>query len=294
MTARARMAVAALGALGLITASWWALALWPLPSDAPAWLARTRAVCFGALPDTLPHAGGWILLIGQPIGMFLILMAVWGDDLQDGLRGLARHLPGRVALAGGMLSVVLGLVGVVVRVDQARGEPFPLNGGDPAALAAMGKIDDKPGPLGLVDQRGEVIELDRYADRPVIITFAFAHCATICPTIVKDALAAQAMSPPEVRPALVVITLDPWRDTPERLPTMAQAWGLTAADAHVVSGPVDQVEYVLSKWRIPRTRNATNGDIIHPRVVYLTRPGGRLAYVLEGTPEVLLAALAGL
>ncbi len=291
---RVRLALAALVGLGLITASWWALALWPLPSDAPAWLTRTRAVCFGALPDTLPDAGGWILLVGQPIGMLMILLTVWGEELRSGIQGLASRLGGRVALAGGVASVVLGLVGVVLRVDQARGEAFPLNPGNPAELAAMGRIDDKAAALRLVDQRGHTVDLEQYRNRPVIVTFAFAHCTAVCPTIVHDQLQVLEQSPPGRRPALLIVTLDPWRDTPERLASMAAAWGLDAEDTHVLSGPVDEVEAVLSRWRIPRTRNTVTGDVAHPSIVYLVRPGGRLAYALDGTPDVMLAALKGL
>lgn len=291
---RVRLALAALVALGLMTASWWALALWPLPSDAPAWLARTRVVCFGALPDTLPDASGWILLVGQPIGMLMILWTVWGDEVRLGIQGLASRLGGRVVLAGGVATVVLGLVGVVVRVDQAQGESFPLNPGNPAELAALGKIDAPAAGLGLVDQHGNTIDLAQYTKRPVIITFAFAHCTTVCPTIVHDQLRVLEQSPPGLRPALLVVTLDPWRDTPERLPAMAQAWGFEAEDVHVLSGTVEEVETVLSRWRIPRTRNLVTGDIAHPSIVYLVRPGGRLAYALDGTPDVMLAALKGL
>jgi hypothetical protein len=39
--ARARTALGALAAIVVITASWWALALWPA-ADAPTWVLRTR------------------------------------------------------------------------------------------------------------------------------------------------------------------------------------------------------------------------------------------------------------
>ena len=45
--------LAALGLILLITAGWWALALWPIAVH-PGWLARTREVCFGTGLDGLP------------------------------------------------------------------------------------------------------------------------------------------------------------------------------------------------------------------------------------------------
>jgi hypothetical protein len=69
---RGRAAVSALVAIVAVTAAWWALALWPVGGSAPDWLLRTREVCFGATADTLPDAGGWILLVGQPAGMLIL------------------------------------------------------------------------------------------------------------------------------------------------------------------------------------------------------------------------------
>src|SRR3989337_1754350 len=93
-------AVAALGAILVITVSWWALALWPLPAATPAWLLRTRVVCFGTTASGLPDISGWMALIGQPALMLGTLLLVWGDVLRAGLRSLARSVAGRVALGG--------------------------------------------------------------------------------------------------------------------------------------------------------------------------------------------------
>jgi hypothetical protein len=38
------------------------------------WFLRTREVCFGASADGLPHAGGWLQLVGQPAGMLVVLV----------------------------------------------------------------------------------------------------------------------------------------------------------------------------------------------------------------------------
>src|SRR5690606_31610936 len=52
--ARGNAAVAALVLIALVTASWWALALWPI-DGASDWIVRTREVCFGATRDGLPN-----------------------------------------------------------------------------------------------------------------------------------------------------------------------------------------------------------------------------------------------
>ena len=48
----------------------------------------------------------------------------------------------------------------------------------------------------------------RFRGRPVLVTFAYAHCDTICPLVVGDVLAAQRQLT-DRSPAVVVVTLDP-------------------------------------------------------------------------------------
>src|SRR5690606_18256420 len=104
-------AVVALAAILVITAAWWALALWPLDAAAPDWVVRTREACFGATRTGVPNAGGWLLLIGEPIGMFGVLYVVWGDDLRAGLAQLHRRSLGRVVSAAVVLVFAVGVFG---------------------------------------------------------------------------------------------------------------------------------------------------------------------------------------
>ncbi len=97
-SARAWTAVAALGAIVAITASWWALALWPVDSAAPEWLLRTREVCFGSTADRLPNAGGWLLLVGQPAGMIALLAVVWGRELREGMALVTSRVAGQLTI----------------------------------------------------------------------------------------------------------------------------------------------------------------------------------------------------
>lgn len=297
MSRRARMALTALAVLALVTVSWWMLALWPLPGATPAWVGRTRAVCFGVRPDGLPDASGWVLLIGQPMGMLLVLLAGWGSDLRDGFRALAHRSTGRLLLGGSALMLLTGLTAAVARVSQGStgGEPFDvIREDDPSRLARQGRVDDVAPSLRLVNQRGDTVDLAVYSDRTVLVTFAFGHCETVCPLTVQNLREARARLGPEERPVLLVLTLDPWRDTPSRLANIAEQWGLTDDDAHLLGGDIATVERTLTRWRIPGVRNPVTGDITHPSVVYIVRPGGRLSHALGGgETEVVLAALRG-
>lgn len=289
--ARASSAVAALLLIVLVTASWWTLALWPVDAAAPDWFVRTREVCFGATRDGLPNAGGWILLIGQPVGMVVLLAVIWPADLRAGLARLMSHVPGQLAAGAVIAVIVAGLAGVVVRVSGAGIESFSA-GTVRDRAAELTRIDDAPPAMSLVDQHGESIDLQQFRGRPVLVTFAFAHCETVCPMIVSDVNEAAARLTSEA-PVVLIVTLDPWRDTPNRLTAMAETWRLTG-DARVLSGEPMVVERVLNAWRIPRVRNERTGDVSHPSLVYVIGRDGRINYVLPGGAEAIAAAVRAL
>jgi cytochrome oxidase Cu insertion factor (SCO1/SenC/PrrC family) len=290
-TARAWAALATLGLILAITASWWALALWPVPSDGPQWVLLTREVCFGSTPDGLPNAGGWVLLVGQPLGMIGLLAAVWGAELRAGLALAMGRASGQLAVGIATALMVTGAWSVAARVRDAGREPFS-TGAERDIATQLTRLRDVPPAMALTDQSGRDVTLEDFRGRPVVVAFAYAHCQTICPVIVSDLLAAQQRLE-EARPVVVVVTLDPWRDTPSRLPSIAKQWGL-GSDAHVLSGPPETVERTLNAWRVPRTRNQRTGDLTHPPIVYVIGADGRIAYAVGGNADAITAAVRGL
>lgn len=278
--------LAAIAFLLLATAGWWALALWPV-ADTPVWLERTRAVCFNAGPSGLPARSGWILLVGQPLGLVALLLAGWRRPVAAAVARLASSWPGRATAATVVLLVTVGLGAAATRVLAARvpEAALPDVGGVPDSYPRL----DRPWPAaaGLVDQHGEPFGLERLGGRPALVTFAYAHCETVCPLLVRNAQTAQAELAGTADVAIVALTLDPWRDTPARLPAMAERWGLDDGD-FILSGTVEAVEHALDAWNVPRERDERTGDLAHPALVYLVESDGTLAYASTGGPNQLL------
>ena len=288
---RAWTALGTLAAIVAITGSWWALALWPVGPSVPAWFLRTRAVCFGATPSGLPNAGGWLLLIGQPLGMLAVLGIVWTAEVRAGLALAMSRVAGQMALGIVTAALVAGIGGVAVRVARAGDRPFSV-GADREIAAQLTRVNDAAPALSLVDQYGRTVTLDEFRGRPILVTFAYAHCETVCPAVVADVLAAGRRLT-DSRPAILIVTLDPWRDTPSRLGAIATAWSVDG-DARVLSGPPNIVERALNAWRVPRVRNEKTGDFSHPSVVYVVGPDGRITYVVAGGAETIAAAVRAL
>jgi protein SCO1/2 len=281
-------ALIALAAILLITAAWWALALWPASAE-PEWLTRTRAACFGSERGGLPDVSGWILLIGEPIGMLGALAVIWGRSLRRDVTWLmGRPVRRAVALTTvAMLLVATSVLGVrVARAWDGGRNAYALDYG------SFRRIDRATPSFSLVDQHGRPTALADLRGRPAIVTFAFGHCATVCPVIVHDLRAVRSRAGRAEVP-LVVISLDPWRDTPERLATIASAWELASHD-RVLSGTVAEVNAALDDLGVARRRNEATGDVDHATTVYLLDRDGRLAWRGDGGVAGISEALGAL
>ncbi len=282
---RPPLAVVALAVVLAVTAAWWALALWPLGADTPDWIVTTREVCFGASRTGLPHAGGWLLLIGEPLGMLAVLVVVWGTELRQGLSRLHRTIPGQLLSATVVVLCGIGLMAAGRRVADANRDTAVFN-----PVTPLPARDDAPAPaLALIDQHGGTTDLAAFRGRWALVTFAFGHCEDICPVIVDIAKRARRDAQVEHVPILVV-TLDPWRDTPGRLPAIANAWTL-GADDRVLSGSIEDVTAALDTWGIARSRDDRTGDVVHGSTIVVVDPEGRAAWRLDGAPHRVREAL---
>lgn len=277
----------ALIALFITTAAWWALAFWPVES-APVWLERTRYVCFGVNDSGLPDAGGWIGLIAGPFGMLMILLVGWWD----GVRELVKRAQQSRAVAAVFAMLALGVatlvLGAATRVQQVRSSSIMPDIEIELPPAAYPRLDRAAPPLVLESHERIRRSLAEHAGRVALVTFAYAHCTTVCPLVVEHVLAAQEeLATTGERPVVLIVTLDPWRDTPSRLASMAAAWGLPAHDAWVLGGTVDEVLGALDAWEVPRSRDPVTGEVTHPSLIYIVDEHGRIAYATSGGARVV-------
>jgi cytochrome oxidase Cu insertion factor (SCO1/SenC/PrrC family) len=276
-----------------ITLAWWALAFMAAGPATPPWLARTQSVCFGTLANGLPDSYGWTRLILAPLLMLAPLLAVHGRGIAGALGALWSRPLGRAALA---LLVALplaqaGWVGSRVRaglvVEDARGR-LPISA---ESLPETYPRQNRPAPaFRLRDQHGRPVALADLRGQVLYLTFAFAHCTSTCPITVHSLVRATRASS-DVGARAVVITLDPWRDTPAALPGLAAQWGLEGLGS-VLSGSVPQVLEVLARYDVPTERDANTGNIVHPALVYVIDRAGRIAFLLNN-PSVDWIVAAG-
>jgi len=269
----------------VITAAWWALALWPSGEVPPEWLVRTRAVCFGARAGGSPDFGGWLFLFGEPVGMIVVLAVIGGRSLVADLQRVAAWLDRNRMIWSAVPALVL--LAVISGASVAARPRTDSPGASPRS--GMTVVDVAAPATMLVDEHGSSISLGGLK-QPSIVTVAFAHCEIVCPTTVRHVMSARVAARRPSMP-LYIVTVDPWRDTAERLPTIARQWALTSTD-HVLSGNVAAVERTLDALSIGRARDRNTGNIAHAVVVLLLDGRGHVTHRLDGDASGLTALLA--
>ncbi len=263
------------------TTTWWWLAFARLES-APEWLRRAQAVCFGTSPSGLPDTYGWMTLVLAPLSIVLGLRVIYDDEIPGSVRRALGTSVGAAVSIAMAAAMWLQAGQTVTRILDARAATAAARL-IPAALDEMPvsypRLARAAPAFALTDQHGDDVTLARLAGAPFVVAFTFAHCQTICPTLVRQVRDASS-SFPAGTPVLYV-TLDPWRDTPSSLPTIAARWELRGEE-RVLSGAVPAVNRVLDGFDVPRGRDERTGDVTHRALAYVVDGEGSIAYALEG------------
>jgi protein SCO1/2 len=226
------------------------------------------------------------------MGMLGVLVVAWWSEVQGSLKKVATSASGRTMLVAVGLMAATGLTAAGVRVVEAR-QLANWSLDDLAVPLTYPRLDRRAPAFALTDQSGNRVSLQTFAGRPVLVTFGFGHCETVCPLVVHNARLVQEALGDVERPVLVVITLDPWRDTPSRLLHLMDQWAL-GAEAFVLGGSVDEVNGTLDAWKVARERDTATGDITHLALTFIVDPEGRLAYATTGDRDALLDLLENL
>ena len=285
---KAALTLGALAFIVVVTGAWWMLALWPVPAEAAEWLVRTRSYCFGVERNGLPSLAGWLSLAGEPVALTLTLFAIQGRALPDALRALNRRPAGRITLLGTSLALGTGVGAAGVRVVRA-GEVSV----EAAAKPDVGveRLDAPAPPIRLQGQFGASVSLVDFRGRVVLVAFAYGHCETVCPLVVEEVLRARRAAG-ALSPVVLIVTLDPWRDRPSRLPSIAARWGMPSG-TFVLSGGIEEVERVLDEWQVVRQRDPLTGEVSHATPVFVVDSAGRLAARAEPFVASIAAAMGG-
>ena len=183
---------------------------------------------------------------------------------------MARRLPlnFRFVLFAATIGIAVGVAAALVHRSQgSAAQPSPLR----AQISWPAGAKPAPG-LALRDQRGATISLRSLRGRVVLLTFLDSKCVRECP-IEGRVLGDVFRGIKATRAHTVVVSVDPWADTPASARTFAARSGWSG-DWQWLLGNKAALAPVWRAYDIAVKR--TPHDILHSTALYLIDPAGDL------------------
>lgn len=134
------------------------------------------------------------------------------------------------------------------------------------------------------DQHGGELTLAELAGRPRVVAMVYTHCSFACPRIIaqmKRIEAAFAGAPAGESPGFVLVSIDPERDTPERLATFAESSRLDPGSWTLLNGSDAQI-LELSVLLGVKYRATGDGEFAHSNVLTVLDAEGAVVERVEG------------
>jgi protein SCO1/2 len=165
------------------------------------------------------------------------------------------------------LVATLAAIGACKEKAAPRAEPVPAVSAVPiAAEPTAPSIYDLE--MTLTDQDGRALALDAFAGKPVIISMFYATCPYACPMLISDINRVVSSLEPSERSEVrvLLVSLDPERDTPVALKRLAQAHRADSPNWRFTSAPEHQARELAAVLGI-KYRKLENGAINHSSVI---------------------------
>jgi protein SCO1/2 len=148
------------------------------------------------------------------------------------------------------------------------------------------------GPFSLTDQNGIVRTDKDFQGKYMLVFFGYTYCPDVCPTtLAVMAAALDKMGARAEKIVPVFITVDPKRDTPEKIKSYLSSFGPRFVG---FTGEPDNIATVAKEYSVYyKEHPAENGGeytVDHSGVIYLMDPKG--AFVANYSPETLPDAMA--
>jgi protein SCO1 len=204
----------------------------------------------------------------------------------------------RWAAFGGIAILLLGIAVLKFAPDIRH---FTEPASDEVASAASEDTVTVPagvpigGPFTLTDDKGHTVTDAEYRGRWMLVFFGYTNCPDECPlTLQKMAMSLKDLGSLADRVAPLFITVDPARDTPDRLASYLENFdtrivGLTGSDKQIAT-----VAKAYRAYYAPSQNEQSGTDLVsHSTFLYLMNPGGELnaLFSQDVTPDNLTAAL---
>ena len=136
--------------------------------------------------------------------------------------------------------------------------------------------------LALTDHNGKARTLDDFRGKVVVLFFGFMSCPDVCPTTLAElAQVAKALGPDAEKLQVLFVTVDPERDTPERLRQYVPSFHPDFVGLHGDAAATAQAakEFKIFYQKQPQPGGDYSMD--HSAGTYILDPHGRLRLLAQ-------------
>ena len=183
--------------------------------------------------------------------------------------GSPRFAIAAVILAGALVLAAGALLAIAYR-ENPKGAAGTL------LASAIG------GPFQLVDQNGRPFTDVNLKGKWHLLFFGYTHCPDTCPTALNEiSLALDRLGKKRDEVGVVLVTVDPERDTPEVLKSYVESFD---APITALTGSPDEVAQAAKAYRVyyaKHPRPDGGYDMDHSAVIYIMDPQGRFTATLS-------------
>lgn len=158
--------------------------------------------------------------------------------------------------------------------------------------------EPEPAPgFELTDHRGEVARLEDFRGRTVLLFFGFTHCPDVCPlTLARLSQALEALGARAADARVLLVSVDPERDTPEVLARYVERFGRQVTGLTGAAEALAELRRAYGVYAAPQAGHDGHPMLVHTTAVFGIDRQGRLRVLLraEGPEEELRADIARL
>jgi len=183
---------------------------------------------------------------------------------------------------------------IVVMLGLGANELWGPDRSGPAPATTQAVPDFIKSDFALVDHTGKPVTDEDYRGKWLLVFFGFTNCPDICPTVLNEisqVMANIGEKALEIQP--LFITVDPERDTPERMAEYVAAFdpritGLTGTPEQIEASTKSFKVYYVKEIQKDAPDGYTMG---HTASLYLIDPNGRFVkrYAYKATVEEITA-----
>jgi protein SCO1/2 len=179
-------------------------------------------------------------------------------------RRVSRRTAAAAVAIAALAGVVLGIgVHQLTSDSGGHGHPDAQIHGQAVWPAGLRRAPE----FSLPDQSGRLSTLASLRGRPVVLMFMDSHCHQECPLEGRALAAALRMVPRAELPVVVVVSVNPWADTPASGRSAIERFGLAAFQWRWLLGSKTRLAPVWHRYGIEVRRGTA--DVEHTDALYL-------------------------